>query len=212
MGNIPKEVNERFRNATRCNSCFEGGIRVERSFIDVPQPRLIGRKYWGRKKRILLLLINPGSGSNRRDTGDETHRNLIHLFRSGQGTIESIFSHQRGDIQNWGKFVSFYCGSLGLYIDDLAIVNVAWCGTVGDKYPTRMLENCFARHTAHLIQLLDPGVILIGGIAIHVFAKDIQTVAPKARLILTPHYAHREGAAFEQKEAQRIRAELAMVD
>ena len=157
-----------------------------------------------------MLLINPGEGASRGDGEDENHRVLIDQFRSGLVPIESIFDHQRGDIKNWGRgrFVSFY-ESLGLNICDLAIANVAWCGTKGNRYPASMLNDCFKLHTAPLIKELRPDVVLLGGTRVHPFEESVRLILPYARLVLTPHYAHRKGGDYQRTKSERIKAEMA---
>ncbi len=51
-----------FKKALHCQSCFREGI-CHWADIDIAQPRFIGRGYWDSTKRILLLLLNPGSGN-----------------------------------------------------------------------------------------------------------------------------------------------------
>jgi hypothetical protein len=194
-----------FRVAIRCSACFEDG-HLRRSFIDVAQPRLIGKNYWTCPRKILVLMINPGKGCN-----DEAHRRgaeRIRAFGSGLDILDEIFQSQRNDLPNWGKFMPFYSGLLSLCVDELALANVAWCSTVGDKYPASMLDECFIRHTEPLVWLLNPDVILLSGSNIHRFRTKLEHAAPKARVILAPHYAHREGLEYEQTHARRILAEL----
>jgi len=211
MSGISEEVLQIFQTAVKCSACFES-TSLRRSVIDLPQPRLIGQSYWSCEKRVLILLINPGSGAARRDNADLAHRNLIALFRSGTGSIDEIFRHQRDDIANWGRFVSFFINRLGLNLSELALANIAWCGTDGNRYPLTMLERCFDRYTSALIRALKPNVILLSGTRVHRFQETLRAIAPNARLVLVPHYAHRERAAFEQAAAQRIRSELASGD
>lgn len=159
---IPEALEELFRAAVKCQDCFGDG-RLRRSVIDLPQPRLIGSGYWSSPSKTLVLLINAGSGDGRSDGADAHHRDLISQYQSGFISIESIFAHQREDLENWKRFVPFYAHGLGLQIDDLAIANIAWCGTANNQYPARMLKHCFARHTKPLMKLLRPDIVLLGG-------------------------------------------------
>jgi hypothetical protein len=204
-----QELNSLFRTAVGCSVCFQDGT-LQRSFIDIAHPRLIGADYWTATPRILVLMINPGQGSD-----DESHREQakrIRAFGAGQAVLTEIFRTQRNDLGNWGKgrFLAFYCGSLGLHVDELAFANVAWCGTKGNQYPRRMLDECFRRHTAALVRLLAPNFILASGASVHPFKGLLEAVAPAARVICAPHYAHRNGGEYEEHEARRIRAELGM--
>jgi hypothetical protein len=151
-------------------------------------------------------MINPGEGRN-----DENHRHgaeRIRAFGSGLDILDEIFQSQWNDLPNWGRFTSFYSGSLKLQVDDIALANVAWCSTVGDEYPAWMLNRCFNQHTAPLVRLLNPDVILLSGSKLRRFRAALRLVAPSARVILTPHYAHREGSEYQQNQAQRILGEL----
>ena len=89
----------------------------------VRQPRFIGKNYWTCHRKILLLMINPGQGRD-----DEAHRRgaaLIREFGDGRNNLDVIFQTQRDDLQNWGRFMHFYCDRLHLSVDDLALANVA---------------------------------------------------------------------------------------
>jgi hypothetical protein len=172
-----------FRTAVECNTCFEN-TALMRSAIDLPQPRLIGQNYWSSGKRVLIVLINPGSGAGRKDGADRVHRDLIASFRSGTGTIEEIFQHQRDDIVNWSRFVSFFINRLGLDLSELALANIAWCGTKSNSYPAKMLNECFALHTAGLVRALEPEIILLSGTRVHAFQRELRIIAPSARLVM----------------------------
>jgi hypothetical protein len=200
-----QQLEQLFRVAIRCNECFEDG-QLGRGYIKVAQPRLIGKNYWTCPRKILVLMINPGEG--RDDKGHDRGDEQIREFGSGRNILDEIFQSQRKDLPNWGKFMPFYSGSLGLCVDELALANVAWCSTMGNKYPASMLDKCFIRHTEPLVRLLNPDVILLSGTNIHRFGTNLEHAAPKVRVILTPHYSHREGREYEQRHARRIRAEL----
>ncbi len=200
-----QDLDQLFRGAIRCNECFKDG-HLRRSFIDVAHPRLIGKNYWACPVKILVLMINPGKGRD-----DDAHRQAaerIRAFGSGRDTLAEIFQSQRDDLPNWGKFMSFYVGELGLRVDDIALANVAWCSTEHDKYPDRMLDECFDRHTGSLVRLLNPDAILLSGSSIGRFKTKIEHLVPNARVILAPHYANREGCEYNQTHARRIRSEL----
>jgi hypothetical protein len=194
------------RAAVGCSECFKDGSRLRRGFIDVAQPRFIGTGYWTSAQRILVLMINPGKGRD-----DEDHRLgavRIREFGSGQDVLAEIFQRQRDGLHKWGKFMSFCSGSLGLKVDGLALANVAWCSTNGNDYPPWMLNECFNRHTERLVRLLSPDEILLGGSDLRRFRERLKQAAPSARVILTPHYAHRKSREYERQEAQRIQSEL----
>jgi len=58
---LPENIDDLFKSAVRCNDCFENG-RLQRSSIDLAQPRWIGPRYWSVRPRVLIVLMNPGAG------------------------------------------------------------------------------------------------------------------------------------------------------
>jgi hypothetical protein len=203
---LQQELVDLCRNAVGCNECFKDGSTLKRSFIGIPHPRAIGENYWTSQCKILVLMINPGKGRD-----DAAHRQAterIRAFGSGANILGEIFQRQLDDLPNWGRFVPFFCDKLGLQVDDIALANVAWCSTVRDKYPAWMLDKCFKLHTERLVKLLNPDAILLSGSNIHRFVASLKRAAPSARIILAPHYAHREGREYEETQVKRIRTEL----
>ena len=194
--------------AVRCRCCFEK-LEVSAPLIDIASPRWVGSKYWTTNPRILILMLNPGSGDGRRDGKDTHFRNILHAFKNGSASLNDIFEHQIQDMPNWGnkgRFLKFYEDGLGLNLSDVAFGNIAWCPTRGNEYPSKMLARCFATHTDSLIKILDPDVVLLSGTNTHRFEKDIQK--PNRRIIKTLHYAHRKGRDAQQKELDRVRTLL----
>jgi len=194
--------------AVRCRCCFEK-LEVSAPLIDIASPRWVGPKYWEANPRILILMLNPGSGDGRRDGKDAHFRNILHAFKNGSASLNDIFEHQVQDMPNWGnkgRFLKFYEEGLGLNLSDVAFGNIAWCPTKQNKYPSKMLARCFTTHTDSLIQILNPDVVLLSGKNTHHFEKDIQK--PNRRIIKTLHYAHRKGRDAQQKELARVRTLL----
>lgn len=196
------------RHAVECRYCFEK-FGVAAPLIDIAQPRWVGSKYWMANPRILILMLNPGSGDGRRDGKDARFRNILHAFKNGSASLNDIFEHQVQDMPNWGnkgRFLKFYKEGLGLNLSDVAFGNIAWCPTKENKYPPKMLARCFTTHTDSLIQILDPEVVVLSGTNTHCFEKNIKK--PNRRIIKTLHYAHRKGREAQQKELARVRTLL----
>ncbi|MCF8131317.1 MAG: hypothetical protein K9N10_22630, partial [Deltaproteobacteria bacterium] len=139
-------------------------------------------------------------------------RNLIHAFADGTGSLEEVFKHQAQDMPKWGRgrLYNFYINGLGLNLSDVALGNIAWCSTKGNRYPDKMLRHCFSKHTASLIDILEPDVILLSGTATHRFAKVIRKQHPAAKVVEMLHYAHREGRDVQQAELDRVRGLIAL--
>jgi hypothetical protein len=198
------------RAATKCRECFRLGEVVD-PFITVAQPRWVGTKYWQSKFRMAVLMLNPGQ--SREDERAKAFLARIRSFRDGTTALRSVLEHQRDGMKLWGnspgRFTGFYIDGLGLNLDEVAFANVAWCGTAENRYPRTMLERCFERHTAPLLDLLRPNVILASGGPTHRFAKRAAKLIPGTHVIKILHYAHREGRIVERKELLKIRSELA---
>ncbi|MBE0429655.1 MAG: hypothetical protein IBX61_07255 [Thermoleophilia bacterium] len=215
MENQEKEyaVKAEFENlcgrAVACRSCFEEGL-VAPSLIDLAQPRWVGPKYAAAERRVVAVMLNPGSGESRKDGANERFRKLIRDFANGSGSLDAVLGHQSRDMVNWnrGRFLPFYTDGLGLRMEAIAFANVAWCGTRGNKYPVPMLEQCFARHTGELIEVLKPDIVLLSGSRTHRFAQQVRQLLPGCRVIPMLHYAHRKGRVAQIRELQRARGQI----
>ncbi|VGO18069.1 hypothetical protein SCARR_00120 [Pontiella sulfatireligans] len=190
----------------KCRHCFNQ-IGVEAPLIDIAQPRWIGSEYWKASPKVLILMLNPGSGESRKDDADTRFRNLLHAYAAGDGGLEEIFAHQGEDIPNWGRgrLSKFYLGGFGLELEKIAFGNIAWCATRRNKYPARMLCHCFEQHTSALVRLLMPDVVILSGKQTHRFATAIREMVPNAKVIETIHYAHRGCYAVQNRELARVR-------
>jgi hypothetical protein len=160
--------------------------------------------------RVVVLLLNPGQ--SRDDEGARGFLKHIQAFRAGSLKLDTILAGQRQVMPSWGsppgRFGAFYLRGLGLDIDEIAFVNVAWCATKGNTYPQTVLGRCFQRHTSALLQLLTPEVVLACGRQTYRFADAIPELVPNVSVVRTLHYAHREGRLTEQRELRRVRAAL----
>jgi hypothetical protein len=72
-----------------------------------------------------------------------------------------------------------------------------------------MLERCFTRHTAKLLELLRPNIVLASGSAIRSFQSRIQDLLPGSTVLPVLHYAHRLGTEAELRELARVRDAMA---
>jgi len=197
------------RRALDCRQCFDLREVVEPT-INVAQPRSVGPGYWASRMRVVVLLLNPGQ--SRDDGGARGFLERIQEFRAGVRKLDTILAGQRQVMPSWGRpagrFGEFYVRGLGLNINEIAFVNVAWCATRGNKYPQTVLGRCFQLHTSELLRLLAPDVILACGRQTHRFAGAIAALMPEVSVIRTLHYAHREGRRAEERELRRVRAAL----
>lgn len=193
------------RKAASCDICFKEGW-VERSFIDLAQPRWVGSRYWESSFRVVILMLNPGQGKRKKLSIEQ--KKLLHSFRDGGDSLDAVLKFQREGMEKWGKppgrFLNFYRDGLGFDLEEIAFVNVAWCATEGNKYPKRMLDCCFSRHTTGLLEILEPRVVLASGVKTRRYAAGLSDI-PVIKLM---HYAHRKGKEAEKKELERIKKEL----
>jgi hypothetical protein len=209
---VTAEVEELVRQAVTCNVCFES-FDLNRTTVARAQPRWIGADYWHTRPRVAFLLLNPGSGESRSDRMDVRFNRLLEEYAAGARPLEDILAHEREDMPNWGRgrFLQFYSSHLGLRLDRIAFLNMAWCATKNNAYPDAMLAECFARHTMPLLRILQPDLLLLSGSKTRPFQAEIAAALPAARVEPMLHYAHREGAAAEAAELQRVKLILQIV-
>ena len=205
---INEDIDRHFREAVRCDTCFEGQSGIQRSGIDIAQPRWIGRGYVTAVPKVLILAINPGSGGKRADyaNADGPFTRLLKGYRDNRTDIDAVFDHQRRDMPNWGRFIPFHIGRFGLRLDNIAMANIAWCGTEKDRYPSWMLSNCFEKYTGRLLLLLEPNLVLLAGVAAHKYGSAVQRLLPAAKVEQVLHFSHRKGRAAEDNDVARVRA------
>ena len=186
-----KFLEEIYRAAIGCNVCFVEG-RLKRSFIDVAQPRYVGTRYWSSARRLVFLSTNPGAGSG--DTFDQEMRSELYAFKMGTLSLEELLKFQRSHLASWanGKFAKYF-ERIGIDIEEVALLNVAQCATMDNKYPPFLRTNCMERHTMKLIQVLQPNcLVACGKVAQHAVDKlDLKVVK-------APHYAARGFIDYDQ--------------
>jgi len=206
------DVTQLARTAVACNVCFET-LGVHRPRVAHAQPRWIGADYWHSRPRVAFLLLNPGSGESRNDRADVKLNTLLEDFAAGTRLLEDVLAHQREDMHEWGhgRFLQFYSAHLGLRLDRIAFLNVAWCATKNNVYPDSMLKECFVRHTLPLLSIVQPDLLLLSGSKTRQFQAEIATALPTARVEPMLHYAHREGTAADAVELQRVKLILQSV-
>ncbi|MEI7465293.1 MAG: hypothetical protein WCJ87_08105 [Burkholderiales bacterium] len=201
----------RYKAAMDCSSCFGSMGALSRASVDLPQPRWVGPRYESSHPRVLIVLINPGAGNGRQTPENVDLKRLLHRYKTNEASLEGVFAFQKGHMRAWGrggKFLPFYTTALNLQLDELSFLNIALCATANDKYPARMLMNCFQSHTAEIAKVLQPDVVLLSGATTHAFTRDFSRVLPRAKVICMMHYANREGGEAENREHERVRQVL----
>ncbi|MGQ0569239.1 MAG: hypothetical protein ACT4P5_06870 [Armatimonadota bacterium] len=87
-------------------------------------------------------------------------------------------------MESWGKpagrFLRFYIRNLGLEFEEVAVLNVALCATVGNRHPNWMLNRCFDGHTGEILRQLDPSLVVVCGAGAQRFASAIKGLCPRA--------------------------------
>lgn len=190
------------QDATVCSYCFEHH-NVRRAFVDVAQPRLIGTAYWATRPRLAWLMINPGAGKG--SSLDERWRNLLRGLRSGQEQLETVFEFQRTNAKSMTPQLVAFLKGYGLTMDTLALVNVAWCSTIGNDYPPAMLDSCWKRHTRRWLTELEPDLVVLSGSATSRVRSALLELLPVSKVIQTWHFRHRRGFVAEKEEQLRVR-------
>ncbi|MCF8112014.1 MAG: hypothetical protein K9J85_11060 [Desulfobacteraceae bacterium] len=205
-------IEEIFRRAMKCRKCFSDGI-AERAYVDVAQPRWIGPGYFDAAVRVLVVSLNPGAGNTpEKQFSHIPFRKILYEYRDGRKTLPELFEFQRQYIPQWGsppgRFVGFYMDGMGLDLDKVALTNVAWCADAKNKWPAKMLRQCFQLQTGSLIAALDPDITILSGSGTHRFRPELERLVPACKIITTLHYAHRKGRDLEDKELRRVRKEI----
>lgn len=199
------------RAAVECDICFRDG-RLKRPLVDVAQPRWIGPDYWQASPRVVIVALNPGGGSEQQAEANKVFVSRLHEFRATGRGLQQVFDHQAIDMPNWGRvpgrFTRFYFDCLQLDFRQVALANIAWCATAGNKYPDWMLTSCFERHTSTLLAHLAPDAVLLSGTKTHRFAAAVTRLLPRAKIVQMLHYAHRESPVRERTELDYVRLQL----
>ena len=60
------------RKAVSCRSCFSD-FNLFPADVDIAQPRWVGPQYWQSHKKLVVIMLNPGSGNFRNDSNGRGH-------------------------------------------------------------------------------------------------------------------------------------------
>lgn len=226
---IPRDFEELCRAATKCRHCFKdkaiGAIPPMFSpgnSFDVAQPRYVGEEYWTTPTRVVLLLMNPGAGGSKgRVEIDATVASQLRDFRDKVADLQSIFDFQFEDMGKWsgGCFDRHYFDDRGLLRARTAILNVAWCPTLGTledvkkgskpKPPASMLDACWERFTVPALALLKPHLVVAAGHVAQGFARRYQQSEPSVEVLECLHHSFAATRGGQNEENRRlVRARL----
>jgi hypothetical protein len=192
----------------QCSICFDQKLAVEAP-NNISQPRWIGPLYKNSRPRILVLLVNPGSGK-----GYTQYQNMnsdpLKDYKAGKTGIEEYLHYQRQDMKHWGhgRFIRFYQEWLGLDFEKVAFANIAWCATEDNKYPSKMLKACFNKFTFRLVKLLVPNTILLSGERTWGFEKVLKETGPNINIVKAFHYANRKSEQENRKHISTVERQL----
>jgi hypothetical protein len=195
------------QQAGACSFCFRSGFGVQATRFTIPKPRWIGERYWSSVPRVVVVLINPGAGAGQ---SDEFHRRERVLFTEFHRTGD--YAPIRDYFRRWRQYddlFSWYTNNFGVAFEDRSQINIAWCSTQDNKYPSAMLQTCFEHYTGPLLRALQPHAVLLSGSAAHRFESRIRQTIPDVRTLCILHYAHRDSREREVKEGEEVRAWLA---
>ena len=202
---INKDLNSMFKEAVYCNDCLTKKL-THKNIIGLPQPRWIGPFYQGEKIRILVILLNPGSGKGYKEYNQREETELLQ-YKSGKASIEDYLLFQINDMNTWGhgKFRRFYGELLGLDFDRIAFSNIAWCATEDNSYPRKMLNYCYEKHTKKVIEIINPHIIILSGTNAWRFET---TLGKDYRILQMWHYANRKSSIENKNHASIVKNKL----
>jgi hypothetical protein len=141
---------------------------------------------------LVLVLINPGTSLD--ESVVRRERVAFESFYA-TGTYTPVLEYfrfrreQEDMLPRNRQFIKIYEDVFGIDFERIALINVAWCPTLGDKYPKWMLDKCMKMHTLSLLHALDPDAVLLSGKATHSYQSLLESELPKARIRPTFHYA-----------------------
>lgn len=196
------------RQGGGCEDCFQGmNLHLQRAVCDVAQPRWVGSRYFepGNRPRIAILLINPGSGGPGSEQKMGAEAKLFRNFHAGSLGYGAIRDHFRAQAAAGQRWMNWYTESFVLEREKIAQLNIAWCPTKSNKYPSGMLKYCFEKHTSRLLKALRPDIVILSGSRTHSFREPIVEVLGQVEIIETIHYACRWSKDRKAEEAERVR-------
>lgn len=158
-----RQAIEVMRQADACDDCFVRDRSLARAACDVPQPRWIGPRYFAARPRVAVVLINPGGGGSSADTAALNEEATVFRDFHRTGDYKPIRSYFERCLARRDKWLWRYRELFGLDHDEIAQLNIAWCATENNIYPSSMQDHCFERHTAALLRALDPHVVILSG-------------------------------------------------
>jgi len=97
---------------------------------------------------------------------------------------------------------------LGLDPEAIGLANIAWCASRNDRYPKRMLEDCFEKFTHRLLILLDPDIVILSGAPTDKFSGRIKRLLPQSKILSTLHFAHRKGKTAEASAIAALKLDI----
>jgi len=214
------EVQDIYREATKCNSCFEN-FKIARGKVRKAQPRWIGNNYFSADRRICVIAINPGNvGTKFKDAKKKAASQFdktIKNFGKGQSSWKDVMNFIDTDMKNWGegRYKKFYFDLMNLPIDEVAMINMMLCsatefGKQKNYYNENTLRNCFNKHTRELIQALNPDVCILSGTILHKYSKFIREFLPHCKFKKTYHFRPKYEKDWPKadEDAERIAREL----
>jgi len=125
MSDISATVINLARKAVRCDYCFSDDKLQRGGDINMAQPFSIGCDYWSSPLRVVVLGINPGTGTVANDKS--TRKDALERFKEGdEGSLSKYFRATMEDIPYWaqGRLLD-RLESLKLNLRDITIGNVA---------------------------------------------------------------------------------------
>ena len=191
------------RKSIGCNRCFEQ-LPLSHAGISLPQPFAVARNY--RRGGVAIIGINPGAST---DGGyKEKRKHALDCFASGKdAALEEYWDALATDAeQSWNPRYLARLRSLKLDLDSLFTGNIALCATAENRYPKKLLRNCWELHTASVLKAYAPGVVVFMGSegVIGEFVRSSQNLLPESSIVRMAHYAHRKGKAYEAQECARV--------
>lgn len=154
--------------------------------------------------RVAILLTQPSPGGEGWRSHNTRLCELIGRYSKGHLPLRDIQVHNK----RWmveSRFRDFFLLGVGLSLDSIAVVNLAWCAAEGNPQDKRMLAACTKEFTTGMLRTLEPTILLLSGSKTHPFSRLLRDSLPMTDLVPTLSYMHRKSRFEEKAEAERIK-------
>ncbi len=183
-------------------AAYRGVDHVALDPITLAQPGFCGIDYRG----LTIVGLNPGRG-----TGDAAARlrrwndAYMRWRDSGWSGYEEALGYWKSDIERWrvwNQWIAPVLSVAGVSADEIAYLNLVKVPTANDQKPTVRLLDVDWPWTRQQLELLDPTIVLAGGVAV---SDEIRKRWPSIPFeLITQNRARSQNTRTREEQARGI--------